>query len=233
MACSPILGRLKTAAVFELDDCMRPVYGPDTGYVDDCFAAFSSSDNMDEGTEFTRRCADGTILYYEPGEQSLQSVEVNLDLNAEPMTDFISRLGLVRAIGATDASSTPFGFTRTTKGSANLLVAVWQEVLGSEACVDEDSDQWRVHLFPLRKARLTLEGDLGSEDSYFRITGVTATSANLGKGPIPLLRDPVTGDPIFPTNDLDVAHHTVLTSGVAAPPTECGVIATEAPSETP
>lgn len=232
MACSPILGRLKTAAVFELDDCMRPVYGPDTGYVDDCFAGFTSSDNMDEGTEFTRRCADGTILYYEPGEQSLQSVEASLDLNAEPMTSFLSKLQLVKAVGPTGVGATPYGFTRTTKGSANLLLVVWQEVLGSEACEDDSSDQFRVHLFPLRKARLTLEGDLGAEDSYFRITGVTASSANLGKGPIPLLRD-AEGNAIFPTNDLEVGHHTVLTSGVAAPPIECGVIDTEGPDVTP
>lgn len=228
MACSPILGRLKAAAVFQLDDCMRPVYGPNTGYIDDCFAAFSSSDNLDEGTEFTRRCADGTILYYEPGEQSLQSVEVNLDLNAEPATEFIGGLGLVKELTDGEGGGTPLGFTRGTKGSANLLVVVWQEILGSEACEDEDSEQWRVHLFPLRKARLTLEGDLGSEDSYFRITGVTATSANLGQGPIPLLAG--NPNPVFPTSDLEVFHHTVLTHGVAAPPEDCGVVDTEAPT---
>ena len=226
MPCSQILGRLKTAAVFELDDCMRPVYGADTGYVDDCFAAFSSSDNMDEGTEFTRRCADGRILYYEPGEQSLQSVEVSLDLNAEPAADFLVKLGLVKPIlnGVEE-----IGFTRCTNGSANLLIVVWQEVLGSEACSDEDSDKWRVHLFPLRKARLTVEGELGAEDSYMRITGLTGSTANLGKGPIPFLSDP-DGDPIFPTNDIEACHHTVLTSGIAAPPEECGVVPTVAPT---
>lgn len=233
MSCSQILGRLKAAAVFQLDDCMRPVYGPGTGYVDDCFAAFSSSDNMDEGTEFTRRCADGTILYYEPGEQSLQSVEVSLDFNAEPDNAFLAGLDMVKPITNGVGPDNTIGFTRCTKGSANLLVVVWQEVLGSEACADENSDQWRVHLFPLRKARLTVEGDLGSEDAYFRITGITGSTANLGQGPIPLLRGE-DGNPVFPTNDLDVCHHTVLTTGAAAPPAECGVIATEAPvDETP
>lgn len=229
MPCSPILGRLKAAAVFQLDDCMRPVYGPGTGYVDDCFAAFSSSDNMDEGTEFTRRCSDGTILYYEPGEQSLQSVEVNLDLNAEPDNEFLASLGMVNPVTSGTGIDNVIGFTRCTKGSANLLVVVWQEILGSEACVDDSADRWRVHLFPLRKARLTLEGDLGAEDAYFRITGLTGSTANLGLGPIPLLSGP-DGEAIFPTNDMDVCHHTVLTNGVAGPPDECGVIDTVAPT---
>lgn len=232
MTCVPILGRLKAAAVFQLDDCMRPVYGTGTGYMDDCFAAFSSSDNMDEGTEFTRRCSDGTILYYEPGEQSLQSVEVNLDFNAEPDNAFLASLGMVTPITNGEGPDNVIGFTRCTKGSANLLVVVWQEVLGSEACLDDESDQWRVHLFPLRKARLTLEGDVGAEDSFFRITGVTASTANLGQGPIPLLRGE-DDDAIFPTNDMVACHHTVLTSGIAAPPEECGVVDTEEPVEGP
>lgn len=229
MACVPILGRLKTAGIFILDDCMRPVYGEDTGYLDDCFGAFSSSDNMDEGESFTRRCADGTILYNEEGEQSLQSVEVNLDLNAEPPESFLAEVGLVKPIMN---GLTPIGFTRCTKASANLLIVVWQEILGADAC-DEGATEggWRVHLFPIRKARLTIEGDLGAEDSYMRITGTTSPEANLGQGPIPLLAGPTPpGTPIFPTDDMIVCHHTILTSGVAAPPDECGLIDTVAPA---
>lgn len=226
MPCVPILGRLKTAAVFRLDECMRPIYSSSGGYVDDCFGAFSSSDNMDEGETFTRRCSDGTILYHEDGEQSLQSVEVNLDLNAEPDAEWLAEVGLVQPImNGGDA----IGWTRGTKASANLLVAVWQEVLGADACDDESSEGgFRLHLFPLRRARLTLEGDLGSEDSYVRITGRTVAEANLGAGPIPFLAgDP---DPVYPTDDLLVFHHTALTEGIAPPPTECGVIETVAPS---
>lgn len=228
MACVPILGRLKTAAIFRLDDCMRPIYGTGAGYVDDCFGAFSSSDNMDEGETFTRRCADGTILYHEDGEQSLQSVEVNLDLNAEPDEDFMAEVGLVTPVMS---GQDVIGYTRCTVASANLLVAVWQEVLGADACDDEEGggDGWRVHLFPIKKARLTLEGELGAEDGYVRITGTTSPEANLGAGPLPLLAGPEGEDPVFPLNDLVVCHHTALTSGIAAPPEGCGVIDTVEP----
>lgn len=227
MACVPILGRLKTAAIFQLDDCMRPVYGEGTGYVDDCFAAFSTSDNMDEGETFTRRCADGTILYHEDGEQSLQSVEVNLDLNAEPDDAFMAQVGLVQPV--MDGADV-IGWTRCTKASANLLIAVWQEVLGADACDDEDAAAggWRLHLFPVKNARLTLEGDVGAEDGYMRITGTTSPEANLGLGPIPLLSGEEGA--VFPTNDLVVCHHTILKAGVAAPPEECGPIDTTAPA---
>lgn len=227
MPCVPVLGRLKTAAIFQLDDCMRPVYGPGTGYIDDCFAAFSTSDNMDEGETFTRRCADGRILYHDDGEQSLQSVEVNLDLNAEPDDEFMAQVGLIQPV---ENDGAVIGWTRCTTASANLLIAVWQEVLGAEAC-DEDAagaaGGWRLHLFPVKNARLTLEGDVGSEDGYMRITGNTSPEANLGIGPLPLLEG-VDG-PIFPVDDLVVCHHTILKAGVAAPPVECGPVDTELP----
>lgn len=228
MACVPILGRLKTAGVFILDDCMRPIYGEGVGYLDDCFAAFSTSDNMDDGESFTRRCADGTILYQEEGEQSLTSVEVNLDLNAEPAEEWMAQAGLVTPVmNGTDV----IGWTRCTKSSANLLVIVWQEVLGADACAEgETAGGWRLHMFPLRKARLTLEGDIGAEDGYIRITGNTSPEANLGEGPIPLLAGATPADPpVFPTNDLVVCHHTALTADVAPPPDQCGVIDTTAP----
>lgn len=228
MACVPILGRLKTAAVFPLDDCMRPVYGADTAYVDDCFAAFGTSDNMDEGTSFTRRCADGTILYHEEGEQSLQSVEVSLDLNAEPAEAWMGQVGLVTPVMN---GAEVIGWTRCTKSSANLLIVVWQEVLGVEGCEDaeEGGGGWRLHMFPLRKARLTLEGNIGAEDGYIRIIGTTSPEANVGRGPIPLLQG--AEGATFPTNDMIVCHHTALTHGVAAPPEECGVITTTPPPD--
>lgn len=229
MPCVPILGRLKTAAIFQLDECMRPIYDTMGGYVDDCFAAFSTSDNMDEGTSFTRRCADGTILYHEDGEQSLQSVTVNLDLNAEPDDEWMALVGLVQPV---ENDGEVIGWTRCTKASANLLVAVWQEVLGLEACEGATTDgAWRLHLFPLKNARVTFEGNIGAEDGYVRITGNTVGEANIGQGPIPFLQgDP---DPVFPDTSLAVCHHTLLTNDVAAPPEECGVIETEPPPPPP
>ena len=228
MPCSPVLGRLSTAAIFRLDNCMRPIYGEGAGYFDDCFAAFSSSDNMDEGEAFTRRCANGNILYHEDGQQSLQNVEVSIDFNAEPAESFMVEAGLVEPI---ENDGAVIGFTRCTIAKSNLLVAVWQEVLGSDACDDEDGGEGghRLHLFPLKNARLTLEGDLGSAESYMRITGTTVPTANLGAGPIPLLSGP--SGPVYAVDDLEVCHHTVLTSGVAAPPDDCGVIDTVAPAE--
>lgn len=225
MACVEILGRLKSAAVFRLDECMRPVYDPEGGIVDDCFAQFETSDNMDEGESFTRRCADGTILYHEDGEQSLQSVEVNLDLNAEPDDDWMAAVGLVEPVMS---GSDIIGWTRCTRASANLLIAVWQEVLGADACDEEEGGGgWRLHLFPIKNARITFEGSIGAEDGYVRITGTTVPEANLGLGPLPFLQG-VDG-PVFPENDLVVCHHTVLKNGVAAPPEDCGVVPTADP----
>lgn len=191
MSCTEVLGRLLSVAVFRLDDCMRPIYGIGAGFLDDCFGAFTSSDNMDEGESFTRRCANGRILYHDDGEQSLQSVTVELDLNSEPDIPWLIDVGLVQ--GVTNAGQ-DIGYTRCTSSRANLLIVLWQEVIGGDGCEDEAAGGgFRVHLYPLRNARLTFEGDLGAEDSYVRIAGNTAAKAELGRGPIPLLAGSVGG----------------------------------------
>lgn len=224
--CVPILGRLKSAALFRLDECMRPVYDPDGGYVDDCFAALSTSDNMNEGEAFTRNCADGSILYHEDGKNELQSVTVDLDLNAEPDADWMAVVGLSQPI---ENDGQIVGWTRCTSANANLLVGIWQEVLGSDACDEEGGGGgWRLHLYALKNARITFEGNLGAQDAYVRVTGNTVPNANLGKGPIPFLAGQT---PAFFEDDLLVCHHTILTNGVVGPPSSCGVIATTAPVE--
>ncbi len=221
-------GRFKAAGVFPLDDCFRPIYDEGAGYIDACPAAIDVSDNMDEGEAFTRRCSDGTILYYEDGEQSLQSVTVNLDLHQVP-AEWMAQVGVVEAV--MDGGEV-IGWTRCTKASSNLLVAIWQEMKGGDACDPEigDTGGWRLHLFAIKNARLTLEGGIGAEDSYMRITGNTPATAYLDSGPIPFLLDEL-GEPTFPENCLKVCHHTVLDVGIAPPPDECGIIDLEAPEE--
>lgn len=226
--CVPVYGRLLSAALFLLDECMAPIYEQNAGYVDDCFAAFSTSDNLDEGEAFTRKCANGSTLYHEDGKTTLQSVQVELDLNAEPAKAFMLKAGLAEGVTKGQAT-TAVGWTRSAEANANLLLAVWQEVLGGSTC-EGGERSYRIHLYPLKNARLTTEGELGSQDSYMRVTGSTIADAALGAGPYPFLQDE-DGEPLFfDATDLDaVGHHTVLDVDAAPPPSTCGVITLTAP----
>lgn len=217
---TPDLGRIKKIGLFLADDCLNPLYGTDTGYLDDCPAAFETSDNVDDGEEFTRRCADGSIKRYVPGVKSLQSIEVNVDLHwLDP--EWIGNAGGATAI---EHDSEVVGWADGTSDRFNVIVVVWQEILGN--CGEVTGDFVRV--YPVKGATITEEGAPGSEDNYVRITGETTDSHSLGLGPIPLALDSVTGDTVWLSNPLPDGTHRFRFVGGAAPD-GCGAVATTDP----
>lgn len=218
---TPDLGRIKKIGMFLADDCLNPIFGADAGYLDDCPANFESSDNVDDGQEFTRRCADGSIKRYIPGVKSLQSIEVNVDLHwLDP--DWIAQAGGATAI---EHNGEVIGWADGTSDRFNVIVIVWQEILGE--CGDTASGDF-VRIYPVKGATITEEGTPGSEDNYVRITGETTDSHSLGLGPIPLALDPVTGDAEWLSEELPDGTHRFRFVGASAPD-ECGAVATVDP----
>lgn len=218
---TPDLGRIKKVGLFLADDCLNPLYGADAGYLDDCPAAFETSDSVDDGEDFTRRCADGSIKRYIPGKKSLQSIEVNVDLHwLDPA--WISQAGGATAI---EHDGEVIGWADGKSDRVNVIVVVWQEILGE--CGDGASGDF-VRIYPVKDATVTEEGTPGSEDNYVRITGETTDSHNLGFGPLPLALDTVTGDAEWFTDPLPDGTHRFRFVGAAAPD-GCGAIATVDP----
>jgi hypothetical protein len=228
MVCeTPDLGRIKAIGLFLLDDCLSPIYGPGAGYIDDCPAGLDTSDNMDEGEDFTRRCADGSIKRFVPGVQSLQSIEVNVDFHwLDP--DWLSQAG-----GASPVmhNGEVIGWSDCTRSNFNVAVVVWQEILGSDACDPATTDpgcSGFIRVYPLKDARITEDGTPGDEDNVIRLTGQTSDAAQLGSGPIPLACDPTTGEAEWLTDCLPSGCHRFRFVG-AGVPDECGAIDTVEP----
>lgn len=222
---TPDLGRIKKVGVFLLDDCMAPIYGDGAGYLDDCPAGVSSDDNVDDGTDFTRRCADGSIKRYIPGVKSLQSIGVDLDFN------WIDPQWVALAGGASPIihDGEVIGWGDSTSDRFNVLVAVWQELLGEDSCGAGVAGADYVRLYPLKGARFTEDGDIGAEDNVTRISGDTVANNNLGSGPIPLARDEVTGDAEWISNCLSGDHRYRFIG--AAAPDGCGIVDTIEPDD--
>lgn len=221
-ACTtPDLGRIKKIGLFLADDCLNPIYGADAGYLDDCPAAFETSDNIDDGEDFTRRCADGSIKRYIPGVKSLQAIEVNVDLHwLSP--EWISQAGGATAI---EHDGEVIGWADGSQDRFNVIVIVWQEILGE--CGGGVSNDF-VRIYPVKGATVTEEGTPGSEDNYVRITGETTDSHNIGYGPIPLAADPITGDAEWLSTPLSDRTHRFRFVGATAPDA-CGSITTVDP----
>lgn len=218
---TPDLGRIKKVGLFLADDCLRPLYAADAGYLDDCVAGFESSDNVDDGEEFTRRCADGSIKRYVPGVKSLQSIEVNVDLH------WLDAEWIAAAGGATAIThdGETIGWSDGTSDRFNVIVIVWQEILGE--CGGGVTGDF-VRIYPVKGATITEEGTPGSEDNYFRITGDTTDSNDLGSGPLPLAMDATTGDAEWISEPFEGGQHRYRFTGAQAP-AGCGAIATTEP----
>lgn len=218
---TPDLGRIKKVGLFLADECLNPLYGANMGYLDDCPAAFETSDNVDDGEDFTRRCADGSIKRFVAGVTSLQSIEVNVDMHwIDP--DWMVSAGAASAI---EHDGEVVGWSDGTSDRFNLIVVVWQEILGE--CGDGVSGDF-VRIYPVKGARISEEGTPGSEDNYIRIMGMTTNSHNLGFGPLPLALDAVSGDTEWLTSPFPDGDHRFRFVGAPAP-TECGAITTVDP----
>jgi len=219
---TPDLGRIKKVGLFLADECLTPLYGADMGYLDDCPAALETSDSVDDGQEFTRRCADGSIKRYIPGVKSLQSIEVNVDLHwLDP--EWISNAGGATAI---EHDGETIGWADGVSDRFNVIVVVWQEILGE--CGGGVTGDF-VRIYPVKGATVTEEGTPGSEDNYVRITGNTTDSHNLGIGPIELALDATTGDAEWLTDDLPDGTHRFRFIGATAPD-GCGSTTTTSPT---
>lgn len=224
---TPDLGRIEAVGLFLADECMSPIYGPDAGYIDPCPAGVETTDNVDEGEDFTRRCANGSIKRFIKGTQSLQDIEVNVDFH------WIDPSWLAMAGGATpiEHNGEIIGWSDCTKSEFNVIVVVWQEILGSDACDPTSTDvgcSGFLRIYPLKGARFTEEGTPGAEDNYIRLTGSTTDAHALGSGPIPLACDPTTGEAQWLTNCLPAGCHRFRFTGAGVPEV-CGAMDTVAP----
>lgn len=225
---TPDLGRIKKVGLFLLDDCLAPVYGVAAGFLDDCPAAFESSDNVDAGEDFTRRCANGEIRRFIKGVPSLQDIEVNVDFHwLDP--DWISQAGGAQPI---IHDGEVVGWSDCTSDRFNVAVVVWQEILGVDGCDPNSTDLCKdyVRIYPLKNARVTEEGTVGGEDGVVRITGSTDASNNLGSGPVELFCEPLTGDAAWATDCFPTGCHRFKFIGGPAPE-GCGSFDTVEPPE--
>lgn len=229
---TPDLGRIKTVGVFLLDDCMAPIWGPDAGFIDNCPAAVETTDNIDEGVPFLKRCPDGTIRRYLPGKKSMQSIAVNMDFN------WLTPSWVAQAGGAEPVihDGTIIGWGDATRSAFNVLFVIWQEILGGDVCTDENLCNDFVRLYPVKDARMTEFGAIGSAENVIRITGETVSAHSLGNGPLPLACDPDTGEAAWLSNCLASGVHRYRFVGGPAPAIdgepECGPFETVEP-ETP
>lgn len=226
MTCELVTpGPVEKIGFFTVDECFNPVYGVDAGYIDDC-ASIGAIEPQTEDTrpEFLLACPNGNIRAYVPPRTVTKTTDAAFNVPWLPI-EFLASAGAV----------TPVVFNGEVVGYSDcdeaikLIVAVWQELLGNDACGGGDLGAPSiVTLYALRDVRFTETGTKGTSDARYVIAGKTV-KANLGSGPLPLFFDSSEPDePAWPDECIQVCvKGTPFKS--AAPPEECGLITTEEP----
>lgn len=216
----PALGRFKNLALVLADDCGRAIGGPDSAWVEQCPGALDFTDDIDEGNDFERRCADDSIFVSIPGKKSLKGIDVNIDLHGLA-PEFAAQLGGTPVMQGADI----VGWDDCISGEGNLQAYIWQDVAGGSACDPNASErQFLLTIFPwLSEVRITRQGTFGAADSFIRITGRSRTGHGFGLGGLPVMDDGA-GNPECMEQEISQActRRTILTT--LPPPEECGFI---------
>lgn len=219
-------GPVIAIALFAVDDCFNPIYGADTGFLDDCATVGAvEPQDAESRPEFAKYCPNGDVRAFVPARTVTKTTEVTFRFPKLP-DEFLV------AVGAAD----PVMFNGELVGindcgnRVSMLALVWQERLGGDACSGEDPGAPAfVTPYALRDVRFTQDGTVGTSDFDYLIVGSTQR-ANIGSGPIPLFYD---GTDVPAWNDECL---TVCVSPkpwrAALPPDECGLLTTVEP-ETP
>lgn len=201
----PVLGRFKALAIVLADDCGTPKTGVDQGWVDQCPGAFAYTEDVEEGEDFRRACADGTTMVSAPGRVSLNGYDLQLDLHTvEPQL-----WGDVAGATPVSQDGTVVGWDqcRDSRGSAALYL--WREVVqaGGAACGQSGSQQYLLTIFPwVDQIRIVEQGTFGGADGFLRLTGTARTGHSFGVGALPVfpdLNDPVANPPVCMEQPID------------------------------
>lgn len=228
MVCELITpGPVQGIGLFAVEDnCFTPAYGTDAGFFDNCATVGGNEPQESTAREaFEKYCPNGDVRAYLPERTVVTTSNVQLNFPWLP----------AEWLAAVDAFD-PIMFDGEIVGGSptgsqvNLLVLIWQELLGSDACSDTDGGPASIVTpWAVRDVRFSSDGDFGTSGFNYTLLGKTV-DANIGSGPIPLFYD--SGDPseaAWPEDCIRVSKDGQTRFKAFGPPSECGVITTEAP----
>jgi len=222
MVC-PKLAEGDVVRITRVDQCGRPVSGPDNAVVSSCWASVLMAPNVSTGTDiempgmngqscaFKRACPDfrgfdNTGNFWEASPEQIELLTGNpvvLDFNGDP-------------VGWSDEQ---------VACATGFALEIWQQVLGQE-CTGEEEGQWFYWLEPWLTNGLLGDVTVGPTGLQFSLTAASRKDSQWGVGPWDVqAADAInTPGPLLTSIGANQHRRAFLTT-IAPPTAQCGYIA--------
>lgn len=181
--------------ITKLDNCGRPVYGPCSVVVTDSYTQIQYTREIEEGTDFTRRKANGQVCRSRKAPDTLKWWNMQIDFCALDPSLFSMINDKVRPIYDYRGEITGWAGTYDIASSISIAIETWLELDDPGDVCEGDTAQgaWGYDLMP-RIVNARLADKTYGEDFTMSIVGISARGVRWGRGPYDVVMNP--GDPV-------------------------------------
>lgn len=180
--------------ITKLDNCGRPVYGPCSVVVTDSYTQISYTREIEEGTDYSKRKANGKICRSRKAADTLKWWNAQIDFCQLDPSLFSMINDKVRPVYDYRGEITGWAGTYDIASSTSIAVETWLELDDpGDVCEGEQAQgAWGYDLMP-RLTNMRMGDKTYGEDFALSIVGISAKGVRWGRGPYDVVLNP--GDP--------------------------------------
>lgn len=176
---TPIKGRMMR--LIKLDTCGNPVTGAASAMViSKGFISVSPKPQYEDGSEFTKKAADGTLCVNQKDDGSLKRVQLELKWCVLDPDAIVLQTGARLLTTSATGTGVAFGESLAT---AQFSLELWQDVTGRGACTASGIQQYVYWAFPNVGNAQVQDYSVENDALEFTITAeTTAVGTRWGTG---------------------------------------------------
>lgn len=199
MSVCPSFVGARVIRVTRLDNCGRPVYGPDSQVVTKGLVSVNMDPDVEEGEDFTQRNINGDLCVSEQGPDALRWINVGIEFcQVDPCLWSILNPSW-KLVKNAHGEVTGFRIGERFDDSAGFALEMWPKVSAQGALCDDDApdeaDPNGYFLLPYVIGRAPDGWSLENGVTTFTLNGRTKKGSLWGKGPYNVTLD-ADGNPV-------------------------------------
>lgn len=181
--------------ITKLDTCGRPVYGPCSVVVTDSYTQVQYTREIEEGTDFSKKKANGNICRSRKGKDTLKWWNAQIDFCALDPSLFAMINDQIRPVYDYTGQITGWAGTYDISSDTGIAIETWLELDDpGDVCENVSAlGAWGYDLMP-RIVNARMGDKVYGEDFSMSIVGISASGVRWGRGPYDVVMNP--GDPV-------------------------------------
>lgn len=193
MAICPSFIGARVMRVTKLDNCGRPVYGPNSVGVSDGFVSIELSPEVQEGEDYTQRNAAGDLCVSERGQDALQWISVSIEFCRVDPCLWTLMNPTWKLVRNAHGEVTGFRIGEKFTDREGFALEIWPKVSSQGGLCDDDApeeaDPSGYFLLPYVIGGAPDGWTLEDGVATFTLTGRTKAGSLWGKGPYNVTHD--------------------------------------------